>query len=63
MIDKLKPYAKAVVAILIPVVALGATFITGDEGFGSLTAGEGILLVSALLVAVSVWAVPNTSAN
>jgi hypothetical protein len=59
MIEKIKPYAKAVVAIAIPVVALGATFITGDEGWTDISTGETILLVSAFLVAVSVWAVPN----
>ena len=61
MIEKIKPYAKAIVAVAIPVVALLATFITGDEGFGDLTSGESILLGSAFLVSVAVWAVPNKS--
>ena len=63
MIAKIKPYAKAVVAVAIPVVALLATFITGDEGFGDLTSGESILLASAFLVAIGVWAVPNKTAE
>ena len=63
MINKIKPYAKAIVAVLIPVVALLATFITGDEGIGDLTSGETILLGSALLVAIGVWAVPNKTAE
>jgi len=59
MIEKIAPYAKFVVAVIIPTLALLLTFITGDEGFGDLTTAEWILVASAFFTAIGVFFVPN----
>ena len=60
MIEKIAPYWKAVVAFVVPGLALLATFITGDEGFGSVTTTEWIAVAVAVLgTPLAVFAVAN----
>ena len=57
------PYWKAVVAFAVPGIALLVTFVTGDEGIGSVTTGEWIMVAVAVLTPVSVYAVVNKPAD
>lgn len=58
-IQKIAPYWKAVVAFLVPGVALLVTFITGDDGFGSVTTNEWLLVAVAVLTPIGVYKVAN----
>ena len=60
--DRIRPYAKAVVAFVTPgVVALGAAFQEGSPGGTSVTSSEWVAVVAAMLVTGgAVFGVPNT---
>ena len=60
-IEKIAPYWKAVVAFLVPGLAVLVTFITGEEGFGAVTTNEWLLVVIALLTPIAVYSVRNKS--
>ena len=58
--DKVAPYYKAVVAILLPGLAVLAGFLIGDIGFGDLNAGQWVAIVIAVLgTPIGVYSVPN----
>ena len=58
-IEKIAPYWKAIVAFLVPGVAVLVTFITGDEGFADVTTAEWLLVAVALITPIAVYAKAN----